>query len=178
MQLKKWWVIIVLSLLCFFFTGGLVYARQFAHQYENELRDFKPQCNLDGWKDSPSSQPAPTATPSPTPEILEIDTRNPDDMNKLDAFFDEYCKNNQCASPTPTPVPTKKPQPTMPTNPDDEIGFCYVEKNGTYEMTTKECMDLNKADPDYFRRKAYENCKEGKLPLSTDKCTEMFGLDY
>lgn len=154
-----------------------MYARQFAHQYENELRELKPQCNLEGWKDAASSQPAQTTTPSATPEILEIDTRNPDDMKQLDAFFDDYCKNNPCTSPSPSPAPTKKPQPTSLPNPDDEIGFCYVEKNGSFKMTTRECMELNKADPDYFRRKGYENCKAGKLPLSTDRCSELFGLD-
>lgn len=178
MQLKKWWVIIVLSLLCFFFTGGMVYARQFATQYEKELRELKPQCNLEGWKDAVSSQPTLAATPSATLKILEIDTRNPDDLKKFDDLMADYCKNNPCASPSPTPAPTKKPQPTNPPNPDDEVGFCYVEKNGTFEMTTRECMELNNADPDYFGRKAYENCKAGKLPLSTDKCSKMFGLDY
>lgn len=119
----------------------------------------------------------PTPLPSPTPKILDIDSRNPDDMKKLDTFFDEYCKNNPCTSPSSTPSTTKKIQPANVV-PDDEVGFCYVEKNGSFEMTTKDCMELSKSDPDYFRSKAYENCKEGKLPIPTNKCTEAFGLEY
>lgn len=50
MQLKKWWVIIVLSLLCFFFTGGMIYARHYALKFERELQELYPQCNLERWK--------------------------------------------------------------------------------------------------------------------------------
>jgi hypothetical protein len=151
----------------------MIYARSYAHQFEAELAELKLSCNLDGWKNA--NKPLNQVASESAQEVIEFDAREPNVQDKLDAYFNEYCKNNPCTSPSPTPVSIQKPQPI---DPDEEIGFCYVEKNGSFEMTTKECLELSNADSDYFRRKAYENCKEGKLPIPTDECTEKFYLDY
>ena len=129
----------------------------------------------------PTVNPTPeivVATPSPSPKITEIDTRNPKQVDAFNDYFTEYCKTNDCSTPKPTPTQTPKPTP-------NNLSFCYVEKDGSFYMTGEECMKLNNADPTAFRRKAYENCKDGKNPevkTTGDQrkadCTKLFGLNY
>lgn len=186
-QLKKWWVIIVLSLLCFFFTGGTVYVRQYAYQYEAELSALKATCYLDGWKNSQNTQLTPP--PSATPEIIEIDTRNQNDIDRLGAYFDEYCKNNPCSTQLPSPLPTTKTTPattkTQRAISDDEKTYCLVEKNGSFEMTVKECMEMHDKNPFEFQVTAYKNCVDGKNRTIGDSgtpesrkqsCSDLIGI--
>lgn len=94
--------------------------------------------------------PSPSPQPSSTPEILEIDTRRADDLKKLESFMEDYCKRNSCASPSP------KPKQKV------DAGYCFVEKNGSFWMTGKECQELHDADPHKFVMDAFENCLQGK----------------
>lgn len=143
------------------------------------LSVFLSSCNQ-APNDEPvqSVMPSPTEIidiPTPSPKITEIDTRDPDAVETFNNYFVEYCKNNDCSTPKPSVVPTSAKRQS----------FCYVEKDGSFYMSPEECQKLNDQDPGYFRRKAYENCKDGKNPEVTSEgdqrkadCSELFGLNY
>ena len=69
----------------------------------------------------------------------------------------------------------------------ESMGNCYVEKDGTFWMTTRECMELHDKNPEDFRMKAYQNCLGGKNPNIGDEgtqderkqqCADMFGIKF
>ena len=97
---------------------------------------------------------------TPSPKINELDTRDPNFQDNFDSFFTEYCKNNPCPSPNPTLAPTQNEQ-SKKTN-DNEKTYCYVDKNGSFEMTVRDCQELHDADPEGFFDKAVRYCLDGK----------------
>lgn len=177
MVMTKTRVLVILGFLLIFLTGWNIYAQNTEMKREIYLKNQSAQKQL----------VEPTPLPSPTPDIIEIDTRDPEDLKKIDDFFSEYCKTNDCATPKPsiqaTPIPIAREKITIAD--PNEKGLCYVEKNGSFEMTTKECMELSNADQMGFRIKAYTNCLDGKNPEVGDsgspesrkqKCSDLMGI--
>lgn len=115
------------------------------------------------------------------PTITNLDTRDPNFQDNFDEFFSDYCKTHDCSSPSPKPNFTKTPVKVA----DNEKTFCLVEKNGTFEMTVKECQELHDSNPKDFQIKAYTNCVDGKNPNIGDdgsqesrkqECSDLMGI--
>jgi len=164
-------VAVVIALLVFFAIASLINAQNRLLR-EQQTAPLTP---------TPTSRPLPTKTPEPTTTITEFDARDPDFQKNLDAYFIEYCKNNPCNSPSPKPTDNTQSK-KIDLN---EKSYCYVEKNGSFEMTAKECQELHDKNPREFQIQAYINCVDGKIPAVGDsgtqdsrkqKCSDLMGI--
>lgn len=157
-------VAVVIALLVFIATTSLLNAQ---NRLLREQQTATPT-------PTPTSRPLPTNTPTPSPtsDIIEIDTRDPDWQQQLEKVM-----------PKTTPSSTAK-EKTTTVDPNEKT-YCYVEKNGSFEMTVKECQDLHDSNPREFQIKAYINCVDGKIPAVGDsgtqdsrkqKCSDLMGI--
>lgn len=119
----------------------------------------------------------------PTPSVVV--TSSPTEMTIEEAdkmFVEKYGKGllqeTKIESKTPTPQQPKKVNL-------DEKTTCWVDKNGTLEMTVRECQELHDANPFQFQVKAYQLCLAGKNPIVGDsgqqsdrkqKCSDLTGI--
>lgn len=90
-------------------------------------------------------------------------------------FTSETSISKQMSTPSPLPAVDPNLKST-----------CYVDKDGSFEMTAEECLALNKSNPDEFRWKAFKYCLDGKNPEIGDDgtkesreepCMKMFGYE-
>lgn len=162
-------VLVIFGFLLIFLVGWKIYAQNIEMKREIDLKERATQNQL--------TQPS----LSPTPTIIEIDTRDPDWQQQLIKVMPDYCKFNDCSTPMPKATAREKP-PTVDPN---EKTHCYVEKNGSFEMTVKECQDLHDANPFGFQVKAYTNCLDGKNYAIGDSgspesrkqaCSDLMGI--
>ena len=123
----------------------------------------------------------PTPTPIPVPTVIPTTTPIKMTFEEADVFFKE--KYGVGLFPTDTPKPITAPIQKINLN---EKNTCWVEKNGSFEMTLKECKELYDRDPFNFSVKAYQNCLAGKNPSVGDvgspedrkeRCSNLTGIE-
>ncbi len=121
--------------------------------------------------------------PSPTPINQSIDNRMT--WDEADAYLEEkYGQGFFDATPSAKPITSVSK--TQPRKIDlDEKSTCWVDKNGSFEMTARECQELHDSNPFQFQVKSYQYCLEGKNPQVGDvgssesrkeKCSDLTGI--
>lgn len=117
----------------------------------------------------------PTATPVPTGMSF-------DDFNQM--LLDRG-EEGIFATPAPSKKPVVTQEKVQVAAPDTKVD-CWVDKNGSYEMTWAECKGMYDADPEKYNIRAYHACVGGHNPVvgsegtpdsRKQKCSDLTGVE-
>lgn len=120
-------------------------------------------------QENKSLAPLSASSPTPSPQEMTFD--------ELDSMMKERYGKGIFTDPTPSPAVRKINL--------DEKSTCWVEKDGSFVMTARECQEIHDKDPFEFQVKAYQNCLAGKNPELGDsgtpesrkeKCSNLTGI--